>query len=92
MPIIGSFGAGSGRGYGLTGVKPALIKATGGTISQDGDYRIHTFTGSGTFEVQEISPLSPGNVDYLVVAGGGSSGQDQGGAGGAGGFRESYNP
>jgi hypothetical protein len=31
MPIIGSFGAGSGRGFGRGGAKNEFIVATGGT-------------------------------------------------------------
>jgi len=71
-----------------TGVPPAFITATGGTITCCGDYKIHTFTGPGTFCISAGS----GNlaiVDYLVVAGGGGG---VGGGGGAGGFRESKNP
>jgi hypothetical protein len=68
----------------------AFITATGGTITCCGDYKIHTFTGPGTFCVSCIgNPLGSDTVDYLVVAGGGSGGADVGGGGGAGGFRES---
>jgi len=28
--------------------------ATGGTITTSGDYKFHTFTSSGTFEITEI--------------------------------------
>lgn len=48
-----------------------LVVATGGTVTLDGDYKIHTFKESGTFSVS-----SGGNVELLIVAGGG------GGAGG----------
>ena len=70
------------------------IVATGGTITCSGDYRIHTFTGPGTFCVSSIgNPVGSDSVDYLVVAGGGSgAGGDngvRGGGGGAGGYRES---
>jgi hypothetical protein len=44
MPIIGSFGAGSGRGFGQGGAKREYIVATGGTETECGDYKIHTFT------------------------------------------------
>jgi hypothetical protein len=73
-----------------------FIVATGGTITCCGDFKIHTFTGPGTFTVTQIgnaptNPLGgPSNVDYLVVAGGGGGGFDTGGGGGAGGFRESH--
>jgi hypothetical protein len=52
MPIIGSFGAGSGKGFGFSGGAPSFICATGGTITESGDYKIHTFTGPGTFTVR----------------------------------------
>ena len=29
---------------------PVFTVATGGTITTDGNYKIHTFTSSGTFE------------------------------------------
>jgi hypothetical protein len=65
--------------------------ATGGTITTSGDYKIHTFTGPGTFTVCSTSPSAPNNiVDYLVVAGGGGGGALSGnssGGGGGGGFR-----
>jgi hypothetical protein len=53
MPIISSFGAGSGKGFGFGGgpTGPAFIEATGGTITESGDYKIHTFTSDGTFTV-----------------------------------------
>jgi hypothetical protein len=69
---------------------PQFVAATGGTIATCGNYKIHTFTGPGTFTVTDAGNASGSNkVDYLVVAGGGgSNGQYAGGAGG-GGFRES---
>ena len=79
-----------------------FTQATGGTITTSGDYKIHTFTGDGTFNVSFAgnSPAFPGNplagpntVSYLVLAGGGGSqnGNAANGAaagGGGGGFRE----
>lgn len=63
------------------------IEATGGTTSQVGDYKIHTFTSPGTFTVTCKAVSSSNNiVDYLVVAGGGG-GQWSYGGGGGGGFR-----
>jgi len=56
---------------------------TGGTITTDGNTRIHTFTSSGTF-TNYTSNLA---VTYLVIAGGGGGGGDYGGGGGAGGYR-----
>jgi len=76
-----------------TTIPPAYITATGGTITCCGDYKIHTFTGPGTFTVTCAgNPLGSNTVDYLVVAGGGgaSGGTANYAAGsGAGGFRES---
>ena len=72
-----------------------FIVATGGTITTSGDYKIHSFTGPGTFCVSTLgngptNPLGgPDAVSYLVVAGGGGGGTNCSGAGGgAGGFRE----
>jgi hypothetical protein len=67
-----------------------FITATGGTITTSGNFKIHTFTGPGTFTVCSISSAPACNVvDYLVVAGGGSGGKgtSSGGGGGAGGMR-----
>lgn len=61
--------------------------ATGGTITYDGDYQIHTFTSSGTFTVTLAGAPST-YVEFLVVGGGrnGSSGAaNSGGTGGTGG-------
>ena len=71
------------------------LTATGGTITTSGDYKIHTFTGPGTFSVSALSETDSENVvDYLVVAGGGGGGAGcgAGGGGGAGGFRFFANP
>ena len=71
-----------------------FITATGGTITTSGDYKIHTFTGPGTFCVSAGSgPVA--KLDYVVVAGGGGAGGSTnpgggGGGGGAGGYRESH--
>ena len=59
-----------------------FMSATGGTITTHGDYKVHTFTTSGTF-----TPQLAGTVDYLVLAGGGGGGQVYyGGGGGGGGY------
>ena len=72
---------------------PAFVTATGGTPCAgaiSGDYKIHTFTASGTFCVSDAGNAGGSNtVDYLVVAGGGGGGSNYGGGGGAGGYRES---
>ena len=66
-----------------------FISATGGTITTSGDYKIHTFTGPGTFDVTATGIPANNAVDYVVVAGGGGGGAGcgAGGGGGAGGFR-----
>jgi hypothetical protein len=73
-----------------------FISATGGTVTESGDYRIHTFTGDGCFVVSGLGNQcgTADQVDYLVIAGGGAtsatcSGADGSGGGGAGGYRES---
>tara|TARA_R100001079_G_scaffold26191_1_gene13167 strand:+ start:1522 stop:2805 length:1284 start_codon:yes stop_codon:yes gene_type:complete len=67
----------------------AVASPSGGTISTSGDFRIHTFTSSGTF-TNTIANLE---VEYLVIAGGGGGSQSRdatgGGGGGAGGYRTS---
>jgi hypothetical protein len=71
-------------------VGPEFVTATGGTITTCGDFKIHTFTGPGTFCVSNAgNPIGSETVSYLVVGAGGGSGYSQGGGGGAGGFRES---
>ena len=65
------------------------VAATGGTITTSGDYKIHTFTASGCFQVTSAgAPTGSNKISYLVVAGGGGGSNDGGGGGGAGGFRE----
>ena len=69
-----------------------FITASGGTVTECGDFKIHTFTGPGTFSVSSISATAAQNtVGYLVVAGGGGGGGFLGGGGGAGGYREGRN-
>jgi len=70
-------------------LNPTYITATGGTITTSGNFKIHTFTGPGTFTVCSVGNASGSNtVSYLVVAGGGSNGNSYGAGGGAGGYRE----
>jgi hypothetical protein len=71
--------------YGLADVNttPAIApKASGGSITTDGTYWIHTFNSTGTF-----TPAVALTCDYLVVAGGGGGGGSAAGGGGAGGLR-----
>jgi hypothetical protein len=66
----------------------SFVAATGGTPSTSGDYKIHTFTGDGCFQVTNAgNPVGSNSVEYLVVAGGGGTGAFGSGGGGAGGFR-----
>jgi len=76
-------------GFGSGGIPFAGMTATGGNcISTVGDYKVHTFTSPGTFEVTAASTDPTANeVQYLIVGGGGGMGYGYGGAGGAGGYR-----
>ena len=58
----------------------ADVAATGGTITQDGAYNIHTFTTTGTFVSDDAI-----TADVLVVAGGGGGGGSYAAGGGGGG-------
>ena len=79
------------------GPVPGFTIATGGdTTITDGDYKVHVFTGPGTFTVDQAGnapdfpgdPLAgPNTSEYLVVAGGGGC---RVAGGGGGGFRTSY--
>jgi hypothetical protein len=68
---------------------PTFISATGGTVTESGDFKIHTFTGDGCFVVSSAgNSLGSTTVEYLVVAGGGGGASRSGaGGGGAGGLR-----
>ena len=81
---------------------PPYITATGGNQPTASgcivctNYKVHKFTGPGTFCVTSAGSAAPGSgtgsnlVDYMVVAGGAGGGSGEAGAGGgAGGFRES---
>ncbi len=75
---------------------PAFLTATGGTITTVcTDYKVHTFTGPGTFTVCSVGNTAGSNsIDYLVIAGGGGGGvgpssANYGSGAGAGGYRES---
>ena len=83
------------RQFKVNGVDSLFISATGGTVTTDGDYKVHTFNNSSNFVVSNAG-VSPDNVvQYLVVAGGGGGGAGRandgnhcsGGGGGAGGMR-----
>ena len=57
----------------------APFSASGGTETESGGYKIHTFLTSSTFVVSGGTSKS---VDYLILSGGGSGGQFGGGGGG----------
>ena len=69
------------------------ISASGGTETTSGDYKIHTFTSTGTFTVNSVGNSKGGGAgaSYLVVAGGAGAGGSVGAGGGAGGLREGKN-
>jgi hypothetical protein len=89
--IDGTIGWRSIQDNDFAGVGSNFISATGGTITTVcTNFKVHTFTGPGTFCVSAAgSPSGSNTVDYLVVAGGGGGSNSQGGAGGGGGYRES---
>ena len=65
---------------------PTFIAATGGTVTTVcTNFKVHTFTGPGTFCVSCAGNAAGSNtLEYIVVAGGGGS---KVAGGGAGGFR-----
>jgi len=75
------------------GAQATFITATGGTITTVcTNFKVHTFTGPGTFTVCSVGNAAGSNsVDYIIVAGGGGGGggTDRGAGGGGGGFRGS---
>src|SRR6056300_1059816 len=71
--------------------KTVFTSATGGTITTDGDYKVHAFTGDGCFVIatvggNECGLGNPNAFDIAVVAGGGggSTSPSSGGGGGGG--------
>jgi len=71
-----------------TGIVPGFITATGGnTVTTDGDFKVHAFTGPGTFTVCSVgNPAGSDTIQTLLVAGGGGGGGDRGSGAGAGGL------
>ena len=66
----------------ITKPEPGLfVDATGGTITTDGDYRIHTFLSTA-----DLTVIAGGDVSALVVGGGGGGGNRYSAGGGAGGY------
>ena len=73
-----------------TGVQPYIgMVATGGVITTDGNFKVHTFNSSSNFVVTTLG--SDAVVEYLTIAGGasggGRDGTGKGAGGGAGGYR-----
>ena len=68
-------------GIGLSTTEGVYANGIGGTISYDGDYKIHSFNSSATFDCN-----TAGKATILVVAGGGGGGLAWAGGGGAGGL------
>jgi hypothetical protein len=67
--------------------QPDYISATGGTVTTDGNFKVHTFNSGGTFTVTEVGSIGT-TVEYLCIAGGGGGGKgntaNSYGCGGAG--------
>jgi len=71
------------------GSAASFVTASGGTETiVCTNFKVHTFTGPGTFTVSCAGNACGSNtVDYLVIAGGGGTSTTRGGGGGAGGYR-----
>ena len=70
--------SGAYSGQSTTSTTPTV---SGGTITTDGDYKVHSFTSNGNYVTDTTQ-----SIDVLVVAGGGTGGRHGGGGGGAGGL------
>ena len=86
VDTVGSYGDSASSS--VDSITATSFTATGGTITTDGNYKIHTFTSSGTFAVTDAAH---GVMEYMLVAGGGAAGGStgycwSGGGGGAGGY------
>ena len=88
IPSSGQISIGQFRGA----AKIEFTVATGGTVTTDGDYKIHTFNSGGTFSVSTVG--TDAQATYLLIAGGGGGGDrnGHGGGGGAGGYVEGTIP
>ena len=51
-PLLSTRGAASLTSFGFTAGGKLYLEAVGGTETTDGDYKIHKFTSSSTFEVK----------------------------------------
>jgi hypothetical protein len=86
IPISGNLSVTVLQNVDITG---AYLTATGGAITYYGNQKIHTFFGSGAFQVLSVGsdPNDGSQVRYMVIGGGGGGGRDMGGGGGAGGYQ-----
>ena len=63
-------------------------EATGGSVTTDGDFKVHTFTSSGTFDLTSVGTVNS-DIQLLLVGGGASGGRGyQSGGGGSGAMME----
>ena len=60
-----------------------FAEATGGTVTTVGDYKVHTFTSTGTFTVTQLGDVN--EFEVLLVAGGAGPGTQWASGGGGGG-------
>ena len=81
IPISGNLSVTVSQNIDITG---AYMTAIGGSITYYGNQKIHTFFGSGAFQVLSVGsdPNDGSQVRYMVIAGGGGGGRDMGGGGG----------
>lgn len=77
-----------GTNYHKIVTEPIVTSASGGTITTDGDYKVHTFTSSGTFTLTTISGATRVLVQVMILGGGGGGGFYLGGGGGSGAMLE----
>jgi hypothetical protein len=80
IAAVNAVGTGTyGTSSSVTPVAVAGVHATGGLITIDGDYVVHTFKQSGSFVSNGTNACA-----YLMVGGGGGGGGDHSGGGGGG--------
>ena len=101
-PTVGQSGSMTGHGgkgvvvvrYKISSLITAAsqyVTATGGTISTDGDYKVHTFPTSSNFVVTQLSDDDLYNsIEVMCLGGGGGGGKWSGAGGGGGGVAHSY--
>lgn len=74
--MIGIYQNKIGNYQGKIGMILPPIDGSGGIVTYDGNYRIHTFTSSGTFQM-----IHSGDVSTLLLGNGGNGGSQAGGGG-----------